>query len=217
MTISLSHLYCFRSVHNVRIERLWVDVTVQVGSYWHEQFTLLELHHGLNANSDAHIWLLHFLFLGAINAQLAAFAEAWNHHVIQIRNGPNRSPVDMFGFDMYTNGLRGTELPMSAEELELHGVDWEGLQEDQVMESRRANNTADEGTASWVGQAGPPAHLNEVTVADVVPPAAAADVNAAQVFEQEISEWLAAHGDVSVAEIWLHGMATARRYFGNMF
>jgi len=32
----------YRSVHNVRIERLWVDVTTQVGSTWADHFTTLE-------------------------------------------------------------------------------------------------------------------------------------------------------------------------------
>ncbi|KAJ6463632.1 hypothetical protein C8R47DRAFT_992590 [Mycena vitilis] len=36
------------SVHNVRIERLWVDITVQLGATWSERFTILELRHGLD-------------------------------------------------------------------------------------------------------------------------------------------------------------------------
>lgn len=89
-----------RSVHNVRIEHLWVDVTAQVGASWADHFTNLELGHGLDINNVNHIWLLHLLFLGTINAQLSFFAESWNQHRIQICNGLNRSPASMFGFDM---------------------------------------------------------------------------------------------------------------------
>ncbi|KAF7311754.1 hypothetical protein MIND_00185800 [Mycena indigotica] len=96
-----------RSVHNIRIERLWVDVTAQVGATWHERFTILEIRYGLDINNTAHIWLLHFLFLATINSELAFFAESWNEHDIQIRRGPSRSPVSMFVFDMYVNGVRG--------------------------------------------------------------------------------------------------------------
>ena len=39
-----------RSVHNVCIEHLWVDVTDQVGAFWAEMFTELELQHSLNIN-----------------------------------------------------------------------------------------------------------------------------------------------------------------------
>ncbi|KAI0371588.1 hypothetical protein BV20DRAFT_1051599 [Pilatotrama ljubarskyi] len=56
-----------RSVHNIRIERLWVDVTSGFGSKWKEFFHQLEAQHGLNVDNDAHVWLLHHLFLEAIN------------------------------------------------------------------------------------------------------------------------------------------------------
>ena len=72
-----------RSVHNVRIKCLWVDITAQVGAHWADLFTDLELMHELDVNNVHHIWLLH-----------------WNHHKIQICDGPNHSPADMFGFNM---------------------------------------------------------------------------------------------------------------------
>ncbi|TFK59855.1 hypothetical protein BDN72DRAFT_743822, partial [Pluteus cervinus] len=96
-----------RSVHNIRIERLWVDVKAQVLSSWVRLFGELEAHSGLQINNPDHLWLLHKLFLPTINSQLAVFVESWNHHTINIRNGPNRSPVDMFGFDMLALGFRG--------------------------------------------------------------------------------------------------------------
>ncbi|KAI0316586.1 hypothetical protein OF83DRAFT_1026042, partial [Amylostereum chailletii] len=122
-----------RSIHNVRIERLWVDVTAQVGSHWAELFSFLELSHGLNINHMPHLWLLHHLFLPVINAELVFFAESWNQNRIQMRHQPSRSPADMFGFDMLTQGVRGDVLPeenLSEQELEVYGVDWEGLQDD---------------------------------------------------------------------------------------
>ncbi|KII89575.1 hypothetical protein PLICRDRAFT_108288 [Plicaturopsis crispa FD-325 SS-3] len=116
-----------RSVHNVRIERLWVDVIAQIGAAWADHFTSLELRHGLDINNINHVWLLHHLFLPSINQQLAFFAESWNQHRIQIRNGPNRLPADMFGFDMFVHGVRGGRLQiedgLSAEEIEVFGVD----------------------------------------------------------------------------------------------
>jgi hypothetical protein len=56
-----------RSVHNIRIERLWVDITSGFGKKWHDFFTVLESREGLNTNLDAHIWLIHHLFLQFIN------------------------------------------------------------------------------------------------------------------------------------------------------
>ncbi|KAJ7705834.1 hypothetical protein B0H14DRAFT_3099686 [Mycena olivaceomarginata] len=162
------------SVHNVRIERLWVDVTAQVGATWAEHFTALEIRYGLDINNVAHIWLLHFLFLGTINTQLAFFAEAWNQHRIQIRNSTNRSPTDMFVFDMYVNGVRGDRLPpeeenLNEEELEVYGIDWQGLRDNGVLQSQAQNNSMGEGSSSWVGRTGPPPDLiyfAEMTVID---------------------------------------------------
>ncbi|KAJ7200862.1 hypothetical protein GGX14DRAFT_371909 [Mycena pura] len=158
-----------RSVHNIRIERLWVDVTVQVTAQWIYLFEQLELHHGLNIANAAHIWLLHFLFLGTLNSELAFFAEGWNEHTIQIRNGPNRTPVDMFVFDMYAYGVRGDRLPpeeenLTQEDLESYGIDWQALREDNILQSQNLNNSCHESDSSWVGQVGPPAQLSHVLV-----------------------------------------------------
>ncbi|KZT31607.1 hypothetical protein SISSUDRAFT_959538, partial [Sistotremastrum suecicum HHB10207 ss-3] len=96
-----------RSVHNVRIERLWVDVTAQLGAKWADFFTTLEMHYGLNINNANHMWLLHQLFLPVINLELQFFAESWNEHKIDSKTGPRRSPWDMWGFDMLIHGVRG--------------------------------------------------------------------------------------------------------------
>lgn len=152
-------------MHNIRIERLWVDVTAQVGAFWAEIFTQLELRFGLDINNVHHIWLLHYLFLSSINQQLTFFAESWNQHRIQIRDGPNRSPADLFGFDMFVHGVRGDQLPLdvlSEEELEVYGVDWEGLRDERLLQSRGTNNPGHEGATSWIGRVGPPDHLNKV-------------------------------------------------------
>ncbi|KAL5537303.1 hypothetical protein ACEPAF_1126 [Sanghuangporus sanghuang] len=102
-----------RSVHNIRIERLWVDVTMQVGSKWAAGFRRLEQDGGLSIENPNHIWLLHQLFLPVANSDLDAFVNAWNHHTMRIRGGPNRTPLDMFFFDMVALGERGDVLPES--------------------------------------------------------------------------------------------------------
>ncbi|KAG9016296.1 hypothetical protein FRB90_003400 [Tulasnella sp. 427] len=145
-----------RSVHNVRIERLWVDVTAQFGRKWADFFTLLEINHGLDVNNTRHLWLLHYLFLSDINADCAFFAEAWNRHKIKNKGQPARSPSDMFFFDMITNGLRGDLLP--AEDLTTYGIDWE------AMSASHSSNEGEVPNPSWVGQTGPPPNLNGVIV-----------------------------------------------------
>lgn len=201
-----------RSVHNIRIERLWVDVTAQVGAFWADIFTELELRYGLNINNIYHIWLLHYLFLPTINSQLAFFAESWNQHRIQIRNGPNRSPADMFGFDMFVHGIRGDELPddimLSEEELEVHGVDWEALQDATVLESQRNNNSQHEEWVSWVGRTGPPARLNEVLVN--APSGPSLQQRELEAFNQTLAPWMNSGEATDIVTLWTQGLACAR-------
>jgi hypothetical protein len=204
----------YRSVHNVRIERLWVDVTAQVGATWADIFTGLELSYGLDINDDGHIWLLHHIFLPIINQQLEFFAGAWNMHRIQHRRGqntgPSRSPIDMFMFDMYVHGVRGFTDRLPAEdqiddaELEVYGVDWEALQDEHLLETRAANNPADEGITSWFGQTQPPQQLSGVTLDPPETPSGDLYVIA---FDQQLQLWISAHPAASPAEIWLNALA----------
>ncbi|KAJ6477121.1 hypothetical protein C8R47DRAFT_985105 [Mycena vitilis] len=202
-----------RSVHNVRIERLWADVTAQIGATWADMFILLEVHHGLNINNACHIWLLHYLFLGQINQQLRFFMEAWNQHQIRIRDGPNRSPADMFGFDMLVHGVRGTD-PMSDAELEVYGMDWEALRDDILLESRQDNNPADEGSTSWIGRTGPPENLNEVPVE---PPSGPFSREEVEFLDVALGHLIGAVEDTEVANLWTEGLILARQMRADLF
>ncbi|KAK7043060.1 hypothetical protein VNI00_008798 [Paramarasmius palmivorus] len=153
-----------RSVHNTRIERLWVDVKIGVVHTWNELFEELEIRFGLEYLNPNHLWLLQWLFLPVINDHLQFWAESWNHHKITVRQGPNRSPHDFFGFDMFACGFRGDalqSLPLDEDELEVFGIDWEGLYDDRLLTSLRQNYAQDGGN-SWIGRRGPPPELTEV-------------------------------------------------------
>ncbi|KAJ7593181.1 hypothetical protein C8J56DRAFT_780223, partial [Mycena floridula] len=202
-----------KSVHNVRIERLWVDVTAQVGNHWATLFELLEVRHGLNINNENHIWLLHHLFLPSINQHLQIFAEAWNNHRIQTRRGrgPNRTPIDMFGFDMLVYGVQGQQLSLDPEELELYGVDWDGLADDDIRRSHRNNNRIDEGSSSWLGRVGPPEHLNQVVVES---PFTIFDQAHITELDAVVAPWIGMIDVNSVSAAWTHGLAYAHRIYG---
>lgn len=193
-------------MHNVRIERLWVDITSQIGATWANHFTNLEMHHGLDINNQYHIWLLHFLFLPTINQDLDFFVGSWNEHKIRIRDGPNRSPIDLFNFDMLVYGVRGTNLEdsMSPEELEVYGVDWEGLQDDRLLQSQRNNNSIQEPAMSWIGRDGPPENLNEVPLDD---PELPLTYEECVQLEERVAFWVNRADDNSVILAWSHGLA----------
>ncbi|KAJ7185982.1 hypothetical protein C8R46DRAFT_881034 [Mycena filopes] len=204
-----------RSVHNVRIERLWTDITAQIGATWANLFTLLEVHHGLDINNVSHIWLLYYTFLHQINTQLCFFSEAWNQHQISIRDGPNCSPADMFGFDMHVHGVRGTDPnPMTPEELEIFGVDWEALHDDTLLESQQENNPPDKASTSWIGRLGPPERLNEVPVDPPVGPFTSAEL---QMLEEAVGHLAGAVEDATAANLWTQALIAARRIRGDLF
>ncbi|KAG6904985.1 hypothetical protein DXG01_005822 [Tephrocybe rancida] len=209
-----------RSVHNVRIEQLWVDVTAQIGATWADLFTTLEIQYGLDINNINHIWLLQHLFLPTINEQLTFFVESWNHHRIQIHGGPNHSPADMFGFDMFVHGVRGSQLPqeeepLSIEELEVLGVDWEGVRNDQLLHSLEANNSRHEPAGSWIGHSGPPEHLNEVRVEE--PPNGIFTKDELHYLDLTLSPFMRSSHDSDVIALWTWGLGLARAFRPDLF
>ncbi|KAJ7107451.1 hypothetical protein C8R44DRAFT_637572 [Mycena epipterygia] len=130
-----------RSVHNIRIERLWCDVTRGFGRKWSNFFLSLEFSCGLRPDLDAHIWLIHHLFLPGINQDASDWARSWNEHKIRFDNERTRSPRDLFFFGMIENGLRGFDVePVvsvdeddDVEDLDAYGIDWVDLNDADIM------------------------------------------------------------------------------------
>lgn len=201
-----------RSVHNVRIERLWVDVNTQFGAKWADFFTLLEVRHGLNVNNGNHLWLLQYLFLLDINAEADYFRDSWNNHIIQMRGQRSRSPADMFGFDMFVYGVRGEDC-MSEEELEVYGIDWEGLREEPLLSSQLQNNSVTEGWTSWVGRLAPPPDLNEVVVD---PPPGPLTCDQANLLLAHVAPFLEGADVATLANRWVAGLSFIRMYLADI-
>ncbi len=120
-----------RSVHNTSIERLWYDVTHGFGQKWKNFFMDLEANYSLNPRIPAHIWLVHHLFLSAINDDAAEWASTWNHHTMQLRRERNATPHELFFCSMVQDGLRGVsglnpvDEEIAEEDLAGYGIDWE--------------------------------------------------------------------------------------------
>ena len=91
----------------------------------------------LDVDSSSHIWLLHHLFLGPLNDDLDEWVQTWNHHTMQLKNGYNQSPVEMFMFGILERKAPGIAERIVAEEdevadVESFGIDWEGLDHHQA-------------------------------------------------------------------------------------
>ncbi|KAF9011607.1 hypothetical protein BDZ89DRAFT_963853 [Hymenopellis radicata] len=149
-----------RSVHNIRIERLWVNVTQGFGRHWKEFLRYLETSFGLHPDLDAHLWLLHYLFLEDINQDAHSWMKAWNNHVISHHYEPHRSPMFKYNHGMMHCGKRGIFLgdddsegfpalllnddpEFDEEEVHSYGVDWDDLDNNQIRSHHQAENVDD--------------------------------------------------------------------------
>jgi len=118
---------------------------------------------------------------------------------------------------MLVHGVRGDNIEdmMTEDELEVYGIDWEGLREDNIVGSQMLNNPPEEASSSWI-QPGPPPdlNLNEVRVDSPVPPP----------YEAQLREHL--YGYFGVAEasddesrtlLWIVALAFARQLSSEAF
>ena len=99
----------------------------------------------------------------------------------------------MFGFDidMITSGIWGDFISesMSDEELEVYCIDWAAYHNEQVLRSVR-EHSVDEPATSWIGQSGPPPHLNEEPFYSPVCPS----VDDTEQFEQGVAAFFEGNG-----------------------
>ncbi len=126
----------------------------------------------------------------------------------------------MFGFDMLVHGVRGDQLPqdenLTEEEIEVYGIDWAALQDEQVLHSVHAHNS-NEGSTSWIGHTGPPAHLNEVQLEAPI----TSEIFDTAEMDHRINNWAESQSEepeeLTVASIWVYGLAVAHMMYGDIF
>lgn len=131
-----------RSVHNIRIEHLWVDLTNGIGSKWKLFFQDLEVSSGLNVDNAHHIWLLHHLFLDVLGREIHGWAEAWNHHRMSTHDHGMSSPHEMCFLSMLQHGARGFEVTptfhppedtlQSDDAIVEYGIDWDDVENHSI-------------------------------------------------------------------------------------
>lgn len=136
---------------------------------------------------------------------------------MQFRDGPNRSPEDMFGFDMAVHGLRGDSLSedLQDDELEVYGVDWEALQQDDLLASQGRNNGLEE-TTTWLGQEGVPDNLNLVEVDPLDAPSCLSPGDLASL-QTLIAQFPAQFDDDSLIQRWDYTLAFVQLGYSDVF
>jgi hypothetical protein len=115
---------------------------------------MLEAHYALNVNLDAHIWLIHHLFLPSINRDAQQWTETWNNHTLARRGDAHRTPANMYVYGMVNNGTRGiqvapedpadiTDDPLAGEtdaNYAGYGIDWDDLDIQRIQDHHNQSN-----------------------------------------------------------------------------
>lgn len=96
---------------------------------------------------------------------------------------------------------------MSEAELEVFGIDWKALRDEDVLRSKRNNNDLQEQPDTWLGREGPPPNLNEVQVNAPEAPLTPAEIQSIGIAAYP---WGGLGDDDSIAQMWIHGLATAQ-------
>ena len=118
---------------------------------------------------------------------------------------------------MMIHGICGDQLPeevMSDEDIEVYGVNWEGLYDDELLCLQRQNNSPREGSTSWIGQMGPQ-HLNEVPVH--TPSSGALTSDELVGLAETVHPWYGLPGDENMVLCWTYGHGYVRAIWGGVF
>ena len=75
-----SHVLTGLSVHNQRIERLWVDVVRYIVTPYRNIFTYLKSFGLLDPLNELHLFALHYVYQPRINRSIKEFVLQWSHH-----------------------------------------------------------------------------------------------------------------------------------------
>ena len=108
------------SVHNQRIERLWLDVKRLIVCRFKSIFCSMEENDLLDPLNDLHLYVLHLIFLPSINNALRELLQDWNNHHLSSEH--NFSP-----YQLWRLGLNSYQISNSEEFNELRKNGWESF------------------------------------------------------------------------------------------
>lgn len=110
--------------------------------------------------------------------------HAWNSHTLALRGERNRSPRDLWFFGMIQEGPRGLadlvpgEPEMTVEELQEYGIDWNDMENEQLMSHFFAANQQEQLQSNYLQDTHPGVQVD--------PPVLPLSVELAQFIDNEL-------------------------------
>ena len=83
-----------KSVHNIRIERLWRDVFCKVANKFYHIFSIMESNNILDIENHTHLAALHHVFGQRIQNALTIWKNAHNNH--PLRTEGHKTPMQLW-------------------------------------------------------------------------------------------------------------------------
>ncbi|KZT57341.1 hypothetical protein CALCODRAFT_434409 [Calocera cornea HHB12733] len=202
-----------RSVHNTRIERLWVDVTNSFGRKWSNFFYSLETNHGLNPLNDDHIWLLQWLFLSDMNNDALTFQNQWNYHTLAL-DGRNQRPVVLFLVGCIQLGARGIDLQTQDDEEYGRDPPGFGVEHDRGPAQSQDNDLSNSGFGEVLDTGYDngdqiPSRLN---VVDPVPSICPLRPEQLRVLSEALEGQFTSTNSITLTERWRRGISICARF-----
>jgi hypothetical protein len=124
-----------RSVHNIRVERMWLELWNNTVNVFYDLFMQFERDNILNPNSEEQMFALQYVFLPRISLSLLNFKMQWNHHKVRTEKG---SPVQLFV--QRSLELQGSAHTAIREIFNREHVDEDVINEDSHSESGDEDN-----------------------------------------------------------------------------